>query len=66
MTDYPSSVSALVATERAAVVALIRSKAKSHMDGLTSLPASTRFERAARIRELQELAVSIEAGEHRK
>jgi len=65
MTDYPSSVSALVATERAAVVALIRRKAKAHMEGLTRLPASTRFRREAHIRELQELAATIEAGEHR-
>jgi hypothetical protein len=66
MTDYPTSVTALVATERAAVVALIRSKAKSHMADVTRLPASKRFEREAHIKELQELAATIEAGEHRK
>ena len=65
MTDYPTSVTALVATERAAVVALIRRKAKAHMEGLTRLPASTRFALQARITELQELAATIEAGEHR-
>ncbi len=66
MTDYPTSVTALSAAERAACVAYIRTKARQKMEGVNRLPAATRFERQNQIRELQDIAAAFEAGEHRK
>ncbi len=66
MTDYPTSVTALSATERAACVSYIRLKARQKMEGINRLPASIRIERQNQIKELQGIAADIEAGEHRK